>query len=517
MRFVLAKYSPEPRAAGLTPSGSRARRSAVFTAWMVLLVLVLGERGGADPPPGYYDGIDDSSAEMLRDTLHELIDDHQRFPYTSSALDTWDILELADEDPDDSSAIRDVYANARYPKQGGGGGGYSREHAWPKSYGFPDDGSENYPYSDAHHLFLSDTGYNSSRYNKLYDQCDASCTERTTVETGGVGGGSGVYPGYSNWTDTGIWETWLGRQGDVARALFYMAIRYEGGLHAVTGAAEPDLELTDDASWVVSTGSNSESAYMGRLSVLLSWHEEDPVDALELHRNDVISAYQGNRNPFIDHPEWVSCVFEDQCDGDPNWMTAVSPWINEIHYDNDGADAGEGFEIAGPAGTNLLGWRVLHYNGENGALLNTRALSGVLSDDGTGYGFAFFDMQPLQNGPADGLALVDSEGGVVEFLSWEGVVSATEGAATGLTATELGSAESSLTPLGYSLQRTGVGSEAEDFVWTAAQVASPGLINSGQTLVEAVGVPLLSPGALSVLFALWLGLGLFYVRADFRV
>ena len=243
---------------------------------------------------------------------------------------------------------------------------------------------------------------------------------------------------------------------------------------------------------------------MGRLSVLLAWHHEDPVDAVELHRNDVISAHQGNRNPFIDHPDWVSCVFEDECDGNSPWVPTVSPWINEIHYDNDGADAGEGFEIAGPAGTNLAGWRGLHYNGANGGLIDSLSLSGLLGDDGTGYGFVFFELQPLQNGPADALALVDPEGVVVEFLSWEGVVLAVDEAAAGLTASELGSSESSTTPLGHSLQRTGIGSEAEDFSWAAAQVASPGLVNPGQAVVVAVGVPLLSPGASIGLLAPWL-------------
>ena len=94
----------------------------------------------------------------------------------------------------------------------------------------------------------------------------------------GAGGGSGTYPGQSNWTTTGIWETWIGRRGDVARALFYLDVRYAGGTHGVTGAAEPDLILTDDASLVATSGTNASVAHMGRLSVLLAWHAEDPVE-----------------------------------------------------------------------------------------------------------------------------------------------------------------------------------------------------------------------------------------------
>lgn len=502
----------------ISPVAQQAHSPAVVWNGFRLLValassLLLGSlcwvgSGRAEPPPGYYDSVDGSSGSALREDLHARIRDHTRLPYTSTATDTWDVLESADEDPDAPSSIREVYGNASHPKWGGGGGGYEREHAWPKSYGFPDDGSENYPYSDMHHLFLSDGSYNASRSNKLYAECDLTCSERPTVAAGGVGGGTGVYPGYSNWTETGVWETWSGRQGDVARALFYMDVRYAGGSHGMTGAAEPDLILTDDAGLVVVTGVNSVVGYMGLRSVLLAWHQEDPVDALELHRNEVIAAYQGNRNPFIDHPEWVACVFADECDGSSPLSPGFSPWINEIHYDNNGADTLEGFEIAGVAGTDLSGWRVVHYNGSGGGVIDSLDLSGLLTDNGSGYGFLFFALAPLQNGPADGLALVAPGGEVVEFLSWEGVVSATSGEATGMVSTDLTVSESSATPLGQSLARVGMGSEGSDFEWAAGQSASPGGVNPGQLLRVPVGVPVFSPSVRLGQIGVWLFLGL---------
>ncbi|MBZ0144814.1 MAG: endonuclease, partial [Rhodocyclaceae bacterium] len=78
---------------------------------------------------------------------------------------------------------------------------------------------------------------------------------------------------------------------------------------------------------------NASVAYMGMLSVLLAWHVEDPVDAVEQHRNEVVFTYQGNRNPFIDRPEWVTCLFLGDCalfvdgfeSGDTGAWSATSP------------------------------------------------------------------------------------------------------------------------------------------------------------------------------------------------
>jgi len=286
-----------------------------------LLALACPAAGFAGDPPGYYDTVDATNPAALRLTLHVVIDDHQRFPYTSGSSDTWDILELAQEDPADPGRIVDVYRNASLAKVGGGNPDYNREHTWPNSYGFPDDGPGNYPYTDCHQLHLCDVGYNSARENKPFGGCSASCAEYPTLATGGQGGGSGTYPGNSNWTSgtstSGRWETWIGRRGDVARALFYLDVRYEGGTHGVTGHWEPDLVLTDDLALIAAsaTGQNETLAYMGLRSTLLQWHVEDPVDELERRRNDAVYSFQGNRNPFVDHPEWVACLFEGACGG----------------------------------------------------------------------------------------------------------------------------------------------------------------------------------------------------------
>ncbi len=574
----------------------------------VAFALLLGARTtSAAPPVGYYDSVDTTDPATLRATLHDVIDDHTRYPYTSYITDTWDILELADENPNDPNHILDVYKNASHEKFGGGTGPYNREHSWPKSYGFPDDGDENYAYTDCHHLFLCEPSYNSNRSHKPYRYCDDTCTEKPTAFNNGQGGGSGTYPGNSNWTTgsstTGTWETWIGRRGDVARALLYMDVRYEGGTHGDTGAPEPDLILTDSQSLMDSsqTGNNEPIAYMGLLSVLLQWHQEDPVDPIERRRNDVVHSFQGNRNAFIDHPEWVRCVFEGVCGGgaipaaptglvatggdslvDLTWdantepdlagynvqqavtsggpferinealviesaftdravtngityyytVTAVSmsndesgpsneasatptegggpaavPWINEIHYDNTGADTEEGVEVAGPAGVDLLGWRLVGYNGDLETPYYTVFLSGVIPNQQGGYGTRWFSFNELQNGAPDGVALVDAEETVIEFLSYEGSFTATDGPAAGMTSTDIGVYEPYDTPIGDSLQLQGTGAEGSDFTWSDPAPHTRGAVNNDQSFNAARAIPAVSEWGIAVLLLLMLSCG----------
>jgi hypothetical protein len=126
--------------------------------------------------------------------------------------------------------------------------------------------------------------------------------------------------------------------------------------------------------------------------------------------------------------------------------TAV--FINEVHYDNSGADEGEAIEVAGPAGTDLSGWRVILYNGSSGASYGTETLSGAIPDQCGGYGTLVAAVDGVQNGGPDGIALVDSNDNVVQFLSYEGTFAATGGPASGLTSTDLGVA----THLGLVIQ-----------------------------------------------------------------
>ncbi|PKR79560.1 hypothetical protein CW751_14515 [Brumimicrobium salinarum] len=108
-------------------------------------------------------------------------------------------------------------------------------------------------------------------------------------------GATSCYTSTSSW----IWEPRDIVKGDVARMVFYMATRYEGE------NGEVDLFIIDS----IPRDNKTKVPVHGMLSVLLQWHEEDPVDDWERKRNEVIYSYQGNRNPFIDRPEFVEMIW----------------------------------------------------------------------------------------------------------------------------------------------------------------------------------------------------------------
>jgi len=279
----------------------------------------------APAPSSYYASVDVSTPATLRSTLHAVIDDHVRFPYTSSSTDTWDILNDADENPADPSTVLDLYKNATFADGCSTGCAWNREHTWAKSYGFQtESGSAATPYTDAHHLRATDSGYNSSRSNLPHGECVSGCTEYPTEVNAGFGGsgqpnrGTGGSVSCTTPTPGQVWEVWDHRKGDVARSILYMDLRYEGGTGPL--GAEPDLIASDDLSFMYAETTSCGDGYLpvayhGMLSTLLAWHAADPPDADEIRRNDQVWCYQQNRNPFVDHPEWVDCIYLGSCGG----------------------------------------------------------------------------------------------------------------------------------------------------------------------------------------------------------
>ena len=205
--------------------------------------------------------------------------------------EVWTALTETDEDPNNSDNVLLLYKGTSIAKFSNGSGSQSsdpdnwnREHVWAKSHGF--SSSSNEAYTDIHHLRPSDISINAARGNLDFDNSDNALSEAP-----------------ANRVDDDSFEPRDAVKGDVARMLFYMDTRYEG--QDIT----PDLQLVDR---LTSAGEEK----LGRLCRLLEWHQNDPVDQLEIDRNNRIYEFQGNRNPFVDHPEWVSNFYTAESCGD---------------------------------------------------------------------------------------------------------------------------------------------------------------------------------------------------------
>ncbi|MFK5879475.1 MAG: endonuclease [Flavobacteriaceae bacterium] len=244
----------------------------------------------AQIPTNYYLSAENNADANLKYELNQIIDNHTIFPYTSSSTDTWNILSETDRDPNNPDNVIMLYSgiSINAAQEYNNTNGWTREHVWAKSRG--DFGTDNGPGTDVHALRPLDANTNSTRSNRGFDNCN-NCII--------------VYDKWGN--DTGSFrdaddfsfEPRPEVKGDVARMLFYMAVRYEGYDGYV------DLELSETILGVSDT-----SPLHGVLSTLLEWNRNDPVDSWEENRNDIIYYnYQNNRNPFIDHPELAEYIW----------------------------------------------------------------------------------------------------------------------------------------------------------------------------------------------------------------
>ncbi|MGL5928847.1 MAG: endonuclease I family protein [Dermatophilaceae bacterium] len=239
--------------------------------------------GGTEPPPSgespwddtYYAPVIGTAGAELKNALHDIIDGHIELSYDQ----VWDALKDIDQDPGDSANVRTLYSGLSLSKTTNGGDpdDWNREHVWPQSRG--DFDTRPGPGTDVHSLRPEDVTVNGARGNKDFDL-----------------GGSAVSQCTGCLSDGDSFEPPAAVRGDVARMLFYMAVRYDGG----DGFA--DLELDD--------GVGAPAPLLGDLSVLLEWNAADPVDDVEMRRNDrIYDTWQGNRNPFVDHPEWAASIW----------------------------------------------------------------------------------------------------------------------------------------------------------------------------------------------------------------
>ena len=235
--------------------------------------------------PQYYQTISDSDTGfVLKQQLSDLIITTHTNPI-SYTPGVWNVLERADRDLEDTTKVLLIYGfddsdastvNDRSRlislRQTGSSsvGRWNREHVFPKSLGTPDLGTAGAG-SDAHHIRAADGQFNSTRNNRPFT---AGSGNASTI------GSNFFYPG----------DEW---KGDVARMMMYQYLRYP----------------TQCNPRAVGDDYISVSHFDDMIDLFIIWHEEDPVSEFEQQRNNVIYQTQGNRNPFIDEPNYATRIW----------------------------------------------------------------------------------------------------------------------------------------------------------------------------------------------------------------
>lgn len=239
----------------------------------------------------YYAQADTSSGQKLIESLTTIV--------TTNSVDigydsVWDAYEYTDikTTKNGKKIIWDVYSNHEYTFRTDQAGNYSkegdvynREHSVPKSW-FDD---KRPMHNDLFHLYPTDGYVNGKRSNYAFGE----------VSSATYTSGNGSKLGSSNLIGGTVFEPIDEYKGDFARTYFYMATRYRTQVGNWTGDGKKVFKgeypyLTDYAE-----------------DLFVRWHEQDPVSEKEINRNDQISRIQKNRNPYIDHPEWVAVIWGD--------------------------------------------------------------------------------------------------------------------------------------------------------------------------------------------------------------
>lgn len=269
----------------------------------------------AQPPAGYYNTAT-GTGYTLKTQLHNIIDGHNSQSYDAlwTHFQTTEVdnyyeddgtpLDMYSENPTGADPYNWVFVTDQCGNYSGEGSCYNREHSFPKSW-FNDASPM---YTDMFHLYLTDGYVNGQRGSFPFGEVGtASWTSQN-----GSKKGSCSYPGYTGTVFEPIDEF----KGDFARTYFYMATRYE--------------DVISGWSSVVLDGSSDKVYVDWYLNMMLDWHANDPVSQKELDRNDAVYGIQNNRNPFVDHPEWVNEIWGGgTVDPEPdNHLTAFNAVAN---------------------------------------------------------------------------------------------------------------------------------------------------------------------------------------------
>ncbi|MEL0633824.1 endonuclease [Pseudoalteromonas carrageenovora] len=263
-----------------------------------------GNGGGTNPTPtGYYVTTQGLSGYALKTELYNIIKNHSSQGYSaiwnfydSSARDKYfendnSILDMYSEKPNGSDSYTYTAVSDQCGNYSGEGNCYNREHSFPKSW----FGGTNEPMnSDVHHIYATDGYVNSKRSNFPFGEVASATFTSTNGSKLGSAASSINYSGT-------VFEPIDEFKGDFARAYFYMATRYEN----VIGSWQNNTT----ASNAVLNGSSNQVFESWVVTMLLNWHNADPVSQMELDRNQAAFDFQGNRNPYIDHPEFIEMIW----------------------------------------------------------------------------------------------------------------------------------------------------------------------------------------------------------------
>lgn len=249
-------------------------------------------------PATYYNGVSGMSGNSLLFGLHNLmISSHQKYTAYDD-VGSGGYQAYTDKDPNNANNIIAWYCHASISKTWDSGATYNREHVWPQNlsnglYGTTGGGA------DMHHVRPTISYINNYRSNSKYGYVGSSYSTTT------YGSGNLV----SKYTSS-IFEPHDEVKGDAARIVMYMYVHYNSSQALGNGSTVETYTGTLPITNVISAASTSAA-----WSLLLDWNALDPVDVYETNRNNQVAIYQGNRNPFIDHPEYADLI----------WGTATAP------------------------------------------------------------------------------------------------------------------------------------------------------------------------------------------------
>jgi len=308
----------------------------LYRVLLLLLVMTAG-RMGAQIPSGYYNDATGKTGDELKIALHGIIDGHTTISYQQIWSAFWST------DNKGNNVVWDMYsdgANYTYSYYDGDqcgeyaqeGDCFNREHSWPQSW----FNNASTPTTDLHHIFPTDGFVNSQRSNFPFGEVQSA------TWTSQNGSKLGTCKSSLGYTGT-VFEPIDEYKGDFARAIMYMSVRYYG----------------EDSDWGSSGMTTKSVIKPWAIDMLLDWSDNDPVSQKEIDRNNVVYGIQGNRNPFIDHPEYAHIIWEEGWTGVTYNITCASVQHGNISVP---ATAVEGTMVsltATPAQGYMLGsWNV---------------------------------------------------------------------------------------------------------------------------------------------------------------